>query len=77
MSANEFLGFYLASGVLSGLASTLFSIALRSPQRSLGASGALFSVLGYYTLSHPDNRVVIMFIFDMTAMQVRSGRPLP
>ena len=60
------------SGVGAGLASTAFHVAIRSPQRALGASGALFAVVGYYTMTHPDARVLILFLFDMTAMQVRT-----
>lgn len=48
-----------------------FNIAIRSPQRSLGASGALFAVAGYYTMTHPDSRVLLFFVFEMPAMVVR------
>lgn len=37
----------------------------------LGASGSLFAVISYYTLSYPDARLLFMFVVDVNAMQVR------
>lgn len=58
---------YLTAGVLSSIGSNLFSQFVGSNARGLGASGALFGVLAYYTASYPDSRVLLMFIIDMSA----------
>lgn len=40
---------------------------------SLGASGSLFAVLSYYTLSYPDSRILFLFFIDMDAMTVSTA----
>jgi membrane associated rhomboid family serine protease len=62
-----FLSLYTVSGVLSALASNLFSASLGSQRPSLGASGALFAVLTYHTFSRPDSGVLLFFVLEMTA----------
>lgn len=68
LTPGEFFTFYTAAGVLSSLGSNVFNIFLRSPRPGLGASGSIFGILTYYTLSHPDSRVLFFFVFNMSAM---------
>ncbi|KAJ3371518.1 hypothetical protein GGF31_003127 [Allomyces arbusculus] len=61
---EEFLAFYIAAGLLSGLGSHLLT--LRTMQHahvlpSLGASGALFACLGVTTVQAPDVNVGLAF----------------
>ena len=79
MTPTELYVFYGVTGVVSSLASSLLNVFLRVPNPSLGASGALFAVLGYHTMSHPDSRILIMFIINVSAEQVggRAGGRSP
>ncbi len=61
MGHAGFLGFYLASGVLAGLAQWL--AAPGSPIPTVGASGAIAGVMGGYILLFPRARVDVLFIF--------------
>jgi len=64
----EFMTMYTVSGVLSSLASNVFMLRLGNPRPSLGASGAIFGVLTYYTLAQPESRVLLLFIFNMRSI---------
>ncbi|MFB2837233.1 rhomboid family intramembrane serine protease [Floridanema evergladense] len=55
----KFLIFYLACGVLAGLAQWFF--AMQSGIPSLGASGAIAGVLGAYILKYPNARILTFF----------------
>jgi membrane associated rhomboid family serine protease len=74
MSEREFLGLYMTSGLLSGAASLVFNVALRNAQHGLGASGALFGVLGYWCLAFREegHRVLLFFVLPVTPEQVRA-----
>lgn len=54
----KFLIFYLACGVLAGLAQWFFS--MQSSVPSLGASGAIAGVLGAYILRFPKSRILTL-----------------
>ncbi len=56
-----FLGFYLACGVIAGLAQLLADPS--SPVPTIGASGAIAGVMGGYLLLFPKARVDVVFIF--------------
>jgi len=62
MSPEEFTAMYISSCVVSSLASILFRRAFRSPGVSLGASGAILSVVGYFALSHPHEKLGVIFL---------------
>ena len=64
----EFMTMYTISGILSSLASNVFMLKLGNPRPSLGASGAIFGVLTYYTLAQPESRVLLLFIFNMRSI---------
>jgi len=53
--AWRFLGFYLASGLCADIISTLFRYNSSIP--SIGASGALFGVMGAYLLLFPGGKI--------------------
>lgn len=64
MGHGSFLGFYLLSGVVAGLAHTLLDPTSTLP--TIGASGAIAGVLGAYFVLFPSARVltlVPLFIF--------------
>jgi membrane associated rhomboid family serine protease len=67
LSPAEFLALYTAAGVGASAASSLFMAALGSARPALGASGSIFGVLTYYTLCAPDSRVLLLFVFEMSA----------
>jgi len=61
MGHAGFLAFYLASGILAGLAQVAFEPLSRIP--TVGASGAIAGVMGGYLLLFPRARVDVLFIF--------------
>ncbi|KAJ2732963.1 hypothetical protein IW152_003457, partial [Coemansia sp. BCRC 34962] len=63
MSVEQFTAFYLSAGVISGLASHLLSplrAALIMP--SLGASGAVYAVVGASMMLNPDSKIALIFL---------------
>jgi membrane associated rhomboid family serine protease len=58
MGGPRFLVFYLACGVLAGLAQWFFSAYSETP--SLGASGAIAGVMGAYILKFPQVRILTL-----------------
>ena len=67
LSRGEFLAMYTAAGVLGGLGSGMFSARLGTGRPGLGASGSIFAVLSYAVLCYPDSRVLLFFVFEMSA----------
>jgi len=62
MSPEEFTAMYISSSVVSALASIYFRRAINTPGISLGASGAILSVVGYFALSHPNAKLGVVFL---------------
>jgi membrane associated rhomboid family serine protease len=62
----KFLLFYLACGLVAGLAQVLYHPDSTIP--SLGASGAIAGVLGAYLLRFPRNRVRVLFGWTVLAV---------
>ncbi|MEP7029214.1 MAG: rhomboid family intramembrane serine protease [Candidatus Eisenbacteria bacterium] len=62
----RYLAFYLASGVVGGLAHIVTSPASTLP--TLGASAAISGVLAAYVLYFPRNRVLVWFWFRILAV---------
>lgn len=58
MGPLRFLAFYLACGLVAGLAHLAFNLTSTVP--TIGASGAIAGVLGAYLILYPGARVVIM-----------------
>jgi membrane associated rhomboid family serine protease len=58
LGAPRFVLFYLACGLIAGLAHFAFNLDSGAPV--LGASGAIAGVLGAYTVIHPKARIAIL-----------------
>ncbi|XP_022176354.1 presenilins-associated rhomboid-like protein, mitochondrial [Myzus persicae] len=62
MGPEEFTAMYISGCVVSSLASIIFRRSFKFPGNSLGASGAILSVVGYFSLSNPDQKLGIIFL---------------
>ncbi|KAJ1680425.1 hypothetical protein EV182_000006 [Spiromyces aspiralis] len=63
MGAEQFTAFYLSSGVLASLTSHLGAGVLRSTiLPSLGASGAIYALLGATMMYYPHSKVSLIFL---------------
>ncbi|KAI9229919.1 MAG: hypothetical protein DHS80DRAFT_1216, partial [Piptocephalis tieghemiana] len=65
LGTEQFLSFYLSSAILSGLASHHMKLLLRNTRPlvpSLGASGALFGLLGLSAYLFPETHVSLIFL---------------
>jgi membrane associated rhomboid family serine protease len=71
--AWRFLVFYLLAGVSAGLMTTL--VLYNSPVPNVGASGAIFGVMGAYVLLYPGGRIrTLVFISFVPAWpRIRAG----
>jgi membrane associated rhomboid family serine protease len=71
--AWRFLAFYLLAGVSAGLITAL--VMYNSPTPGVGASGAIFGVMGAYLLLYPAGRIrTLVFIsFIPTWPRIRAG----
>ena len=61
LGPEQFLGFYLSAGVVSSLVSMTYKVATRSAGLSLGASGAIYGVVGMFATLQPDAKLQIIF----------------
>ena len=59
MGSRHFLAVYLLSGVLGGVA----WIMIGSPQACIGASGAVFGILGAFAALYPHQRITLLVFF--------------
>ncbi|CAH0722517.1 unnamed protein product, partial [Brenthis ino] len=62
LGKEQFVAMYLSGGVISSFASFLYKVMLNQPGLSLGASGAIMSVLSYVCIQFPDTRLSIIFL---------------
>lgn len=62
LGTEQFVGFYVAGGTISSLASFYFKVAVGSVVPSLGASGALLAVLAACCIERPEARLSILFL---------------
>lgn len=71
--AWRFLVFYLLAGISAGLVTTL--VMFNSPIPNVGASGAIFGVMGAYVLLYPGGRIrtLIFISFVPTWPRIRAG----
>jgi membrane associated rhomboid family serine protease len=65
---REFLLFYLAAAVVSGLAFLALALVLRDPTPAVGASGAIMAVMALYAVHFPRDEV---FLFGLIRIQIR------
>jgi len=66
--SNEFLGFYLLAGVLSGIGFILWGLLTRNPSPAIGASGAVVAVMIVYAMNWPHERWYIWGILPVPVM---------
>ena len=66
LGQEQFLAMYLSGGVLSSLASSTVKVMSRSIGPSIGASGAIMALLGYFCCTFPESRLGIVFIPNVT-----------
>ncbi|XP_056630693.1 presenilins-associated rhomboid-like protein, mitochondrial [Diorhabda sublineata] len=62
LGKEQFLGLYMAAGVVSSFTSYMYKIITKQPGLSLGASGAIMAILGYVCTQYPDTRLGIIFL---------------
>jgi len=60
-----FLSFYLSSGLASSLTSHYARIITRNMHGSVGASGAIFGIIGMTALLHPEGSVLLFFVLPL------------
>lgn len=71
LGTEQFVGLYLCCGVLSSLAGAAFKVMISSTTPSIGASGAIMGMLGYFCTKYPNSQLGILFIpnFHFSAEQ--------
>ena len=69
LSPIEFMAMYNIAGIGASLSSTYFSSKIGTGRPGLGASGALFSVIGFYAQAFPEARVMLLFFIEMSARE--------
>ncbi|XP_049887306.1 presenilins-associated rhomboid-like protein, mitochondrial [Pectinophora gossypiella] len=62
LGKEQFVAMYLSGGVISSFASFLYKVMVNQPGLSLGASGAIMSVLAYVCVQYPDTKLSIIFL---------------
>ncbi|CAH2099986.1 unnamed protein product [Euphydryas editha] len=62
LGKEQFVAMYLSAGVVSSFASFLYKVLLNQPGLSLGASGAIMSVLSYVCMQYPETKLSIIFL---------------
>ncbi|CAL7949259.1 unnamed protein product [Xylocopa violacea] len=70
LGREQFLAFYLTSGVVSSFSSHLYKAAIGIKDPSLGASGALMGIFGFLCTQFPNMYLSIVFI---SALKFQSG----
>ncbi|KAM8711893.1 hypothetical protein ACLKA7_012406 [Drosophila subpalustris] len=66
MGKEQFMAVYLSAGVFSSLMSVLYKAGTRNPGMSLGASGAIMTVLAYVCAQYPETQLSILFLPTVT-----------
>ncbi|XP_041974481.1 presenilins-associated rhomboid-like protein, mitochondrial [Aricia agestis] len=62
LGKEQFVALYLSGGVISSFTSFLYKVMLNQPGLSLGASGAIMSVLSFVCVTYPDTKLSIIFL---------------
>jgi len=75
LGQEQFLGVYLSSAVLTSLASYVYKIGTGKMGYSMGASGAICTILGIFGTLVPDARLQILFLpmFNFSAASALQG----
>ncbi|KAH8284527.1 hypothetical protein KR018_002909, partial [Drosophila ironensis] len=66
LGKEQFLAVYLSAGVFSSLMSVLYKAGTSQAGMSLGASGAIMTVLAYVCAQYPDTQLSILFLPALT-----------
>ncbi|EDW35017.1 GL20022 [Drosophila persimilis] len=66
LGKEQFLALYMSAGVFSSLISILYKAGTRQVGMSLGASGAIMTVLAYVCAQYPDTQLSILFLPALT-----------
>lgn len=74
MGREQFLAFYITSGLMSSLGSHLFKYYRRNSVRSLGASGALFAVAG--ACAHIPGLYVSLIFLPFLSFPLKTALPV-
>ena len=62
LGKEQFLAVYLNAGVISSFASMVYKVGMKSTSSSLGASGAICTVLAVFSVFFPDAKLSILFL---------------
>ncbi|XP_043275474.1 presenilins-associated rhomboid-like protein, mitochondrial isoform X2 [Venturia canescens] len=75
LGKEQFVAFYLSSGVVSSMVSNVYKTAFARPGLSVGASGAIMGVLGFICTQYPESMLNIAFLpmWKFTAGSVIKG----
>lgn len=66
LGREQFLAVYLSAGVISSLSSTIVKAVTSTAGMSIGASGAIMTILAYVCTQYPDTQLSILFLPWMT-----------
>nr|XP_044248631.1 presenilins-associated rhomboid-like protein, mitochondrial isoform X2 [Drosophila takahashii]XP_044248632.1 presenilins-associated rhomboid-like protein, mitochondrial isoform X2 [Drosophila takahashii] len=66
LGKEQFLAVYLSAGVFSSLMSVLYKAGTSQAGMSLGASGAIMTLLAYVCTQYPDTQLSILFLPALT-----------
>ncbi|XP_060880755.1 presenilin-associated rhomboid-like protein, mitochondrial [Metopolophium dirhodum] len=72
MGPEEFTAMYISGCVVSSLVSFIFGRSFKHYGNGLGASGAILSVVGYFSVSNPDEKLVIIFLPNIQFNAIRA-----
>jgi len=75
LGRNQLISLFMAGGTFASLTSHLFKLAVRDRRPSLGASGAVFALIGASTYLHPHAEVRFIF-FPFIPFESQSLLPL-
>jgi len=65
---REFILFYLAAAVASGVAFIALALVLGDPTPAIGASGAVMAIMGLYAMHFPRDEI---YLFGLIRLQIR------
>ncbi|MFC7041597.1 rhomboid family intramembrane serine protease [Halonotius sp. GCM10025705] len=63
--SKKFVALFLAAGALAGLGHVGISLIMGETSRVLGASGAVFAIMGVLTVLKPDLKVLLFFVIPL------------